>query len=314
VTVRVYPSLDVVVKAAPGGRVVALGVFDGVHLGHQAILREAAGMAGEVGASSTVVTFDPHPDTVLRPRSAPRILTSLERKAELLAGLGIDELVVVKFDRGFSMLSPEAFCRLVLSTRLGARSVFVGENFRFGHLGEGTAERLREYGAEHGFLVRPVSLVDQGGRPVSSTRIREELRAGHVEQAARLLGRPHRVEGEVVRGAGRGRTLDAPTANLAIPVGVALPRLGVYATRSIIDREVVQPSVTSVGTNPTFYKDRKVRVETLLLDYSGELYGSHIAVDFLERIRAQRTFTDAGSLAAHIQKDIIAARKAHARA
>jgi riboflavin kinase / FMN adenylyltransferase len=312
-TVRVYPTLEEVDEAPAAGRVVAIGVFDGVHLGHQAILKRAAEAAALIGARSAAVTFHPHPDAVLHPRSAPRVLTPPVRKAELLGDLGIDELVVVRFDREFSQLSPAAFCRLVLSHRLGARVVFVGENFRFGHRGEGTARRLEEYGRAHGFEVRSVPLVGDGEDTISSTRIREELRAGRVGEAARLLGRPHRIEGEVVRGAGRGRTLEAPTANLTVTRDMALPRLGVYATRSTIDGRAVHPSVTSVGTNPTFRKDRKVRIETLLLDYSGDLYGSHIAVDFLERIRPQRAFATAELLAERIKKDVEAARECHSR-
>jgi riboflavin kinase / FMN adenylyltransferase len=189
--------------------------------------------------------------------------------------------------------------------------VFVGQNFRFGHHGAGTAADLAEYGATHGFSVNAVSLVEQSGQTISSTRIRELVRAGRVVEAAQLLGRPHRIEGEVIRGAGRGRGLEAPTANLAPGRNVALPGLGIYVTRSLVDRHEVHSSVTSVGTNPTFEKDRKVRVETVLLEYSGDLYGSHLALDFLERIRGQRAFPDADSLAARIKEDIEIARRFH---
>jgi riboflavin kinase/FMN adenylyltransferase len=241
------------------------------------------------------------------------MLTSPERKAELLETLGIDELVVVRFDREFAGLSPGAFCRIVLSDRLAARIVFVGENFRFGHLGAGTAANLADYGSTHGFEVRPVPLVEEVGETISSTRIRELLGAGRVTEAARLLGRPHRIEGMVMSGAGRGRALEAPTANLAPARGMALPRLGVYVTLSLVNGREVYPSVTSVGTNPTFESDRKVRIETLLLDYRGDLYGNRLAVDFLERIRGQQTFPDAGSLARRIREDIEIARAVHAR-
>jgi riboflavin kinase/FMN adenylyltransferase len=308
-TMRVYGSLHEIDEAAGPGRVVAIGVFDGVHRGHQRILGDAVESARLRGAPAAAVTFYPHPEAVLHPKPGPRMLTSLERKAELLEALGLDELVVVKFDREFAQLSPEAFCRLVLSHRLGARQVLVGENFHFGHLGAGTPTDLRNYGATHDFEVRSVPLAEEGGETISSTRIRKLISAGRVVDAARLLGRPHRIEGEVVSGAGRGRALDAPTANLAVDPGTAVPRLGVYVTRSILRGEgVARLSVTSVGTNPTFETDRKIRIETLVLDHTGNFYGSRLAVDFLDRIRSQRTFPDAGSLAARIRRDVEIAR------
>lgn len=309
---RVYSSLDEVADAPKNGRAVAIGVFDGVHRGHQRILLEAVEQARSSGALSAAVTFYPHPEALLRPRSAPRMLTSLERKAQLLEALGLDELVVVRFDLDFAQLSPELFCRKVLSDHLGARLVYVGENFRFGHQGLGTPADLAAYGVEHGFRVRPVALVEESGEVISSTRIRDLLRRGRVAEASGLLGRPHRIEGAVISGAGRGgRVLEAPTANLSPERHMALPRLGIYVTRSTVEGTGVHSSVTSVGTNPTFEKDRKVRVETVLLDYRGDLYGKHMAVDFLAKIRAQRTFPDAASLAAQIKRDIEFARQVH---
>jgi riboflavin kinase/FMN adenylyltransferase len=311
--VRRYDSLEQVERAAPEGRVVAIGVFDGVHLGHQRIVTGAVDEARLRMASAAVVTFFPHPEAVLRPHAAPRMLMTMERKAELLRDLGVGELVVVKFDRDFSHLSPESFCRAVLSDRLGARAVYVGENFRFGHGGAGVVADLAEYGKTHGFEVRPVPLVKGGGEAISSTRIRELIRGGRVKEAAMLLGRPHRLEGTVTSGAGRGgQLLEAPTANLAPDRDIALPGLAVYVTRSLVDGGKSYPSVTSVGTNPTFESDHKVRIETLLLDYGGNLYGAHLAVDFLERIRPQRTFPDAESLAERIRADVEFARRAHA--
>jgi riboflavin kinase/FMN adenylyltransferase len=311
-SMRLYASLEEVADAPTNGRAVAIGVFDGVHRGHQRILLEAIEHARSSGALSAAVTFYPHPEALLRPRSAPRMLTSLERKAQLLEALSIDELVVVRFDQEFARLSPELFCRKVLSDHLGARLVYVGENFRFGHQGLGTAADLAAYGAAHGFRVRPVALVEESGEVISSTRIRDLLRRGQVAEAAGLLGRPHRIEGPVITGAGRGgRVLEAPTANLSPERPLALPALGIYVTRSTVERGDVYCSVTSVGTNPTFEKDRKVRVETVLLDYQGDLYGAHLAVDFLARIRAQRAFPDAESLAAQIKRDIEVARQMH---
>ncbi|MBN1629300.1 MAG: bifunctional riboflavin kinase/FAD synthetase [Thermoleophilia bacterium] len=311
-TLSVYHSLEEFTDATPRGRVVAIGVFDGVHRGHQRILGSAVQEAQRLGAPSMAVTFYPHPEAVLSPRSAPRMLTSLERKAALLAELGLDEMLVVRFSTEFAQLSPELFCRAVLSARLGARVVFVGKNFHFGHFGAGTPADLERYGATHGFEVRSVGLVEDGGETISSTRIRELLRAGHVAEAAHLLGRPHRIEGTVTRGYGRGRGLEAPTANLTATRQAAVPRLGVYATRAIVDRQLEYGAVTSVGTNPTFGSDRRVHIETLLLDFEGELYDHHLAVDFLERIRGQKTFADPASLAEQIRLDVEAARRLHA--
>jgi len=305
---RVYSCLSEVVEAPEQGRIVAIGVFDGVHLGHQRILEPAVSEARTGGALSTVVTFYPHPEAVLRPQVAPRMLTSLERKIELLESVFLDEVVVVRFDREFAQLSPESFCRAVLSRRLGARVVLVGKNFRFGHKGAGTPADLRDYGVTHGFEVRSITLAEKAGETISSTRIRKLLQAGQVKEGARLLGRPHRIEGPVVSGVGRGKRLDAPTANLTATREMALPGLGVYVTRSTVDHQHVHPSITSVGTNPTFETDRKVRIETLLLDFSGDLYGSHLAVDFLDRIRGQQSFPNAESLAARIKRDVAIAR------
>lgn len=308
-TMDVYHSLEDVPEQRSRGRTVAIGVFDGVHRGHQEILSRAVNAARRLDALCAAVTFYPHPEVVLRPRTAPRLLTLPERKAELIAELGVDELVILPFDRRFAALSPEAFCTEVLSERLGAREVFVGENFRFGRDGLGSPADLSSYGGAHGFHVTPVSLAHADGEVISSTRIRTLLASGRVAAAAHLLGRPHRVQGQVVSGAGRGRTLDAPTANLLIPRELALPRKGVYVTRAFLEDGTAQPSVTSIGTNPTFEKDRKVRVETLLIDFAGELYGRRLEVDFLERIRSQRRFVDPALLAARIREDVHLARR-----
>jgi riboflavin kinase / FMN adenylyltransferase len=305
---RIYNELPQVPAPTTQGRVVAIGVFDGVHRGHQRILGEAVKAGLETGAAVMAVTFHPHPEAVLRPTPAPRLLTSLERKAELIGTLGVDELVVVHFDRGFARLEPAEFCRRILSDHLGARVVLVGENFRFGHLGAGTSQDLREYGRSHHFEVRTVPLAEDGGETISSTRIRALIGAGHVSEAAALLGRPHRIEGLIVTGAGRGRTLEAPTANLAVATETAVPRLGVYVTRSIVEGGLIHPSVTSVGTNPTFEVDHKVRIETLFLDQGEDVYGRKMAVEFLERIRGQETFKDAQTLAGQIKKDSEIAR------
>ena len=305
---RTYHSLAELADPPPAGRVVAIGVFDGVHRGHQEILRKAVESARAAGASAAAVTFFPHPEAVLHGRSAPPMLTPLARKEGLLEALGLDELVVVPFDKDFARLTPESFCRAVLSDHLGARAVFVGDNFRFGHGGAGTPADLHEYGRSHGFEVVAVALALAGEEVISSTRVRELLGAGRVTEAARLLGRPHRIEGSVIRGFGRGKGLEAPTANLSPTPEMALPGLGIYVTRSTVESSDTYRSLTSVGTNPTYENDGKIRIETLLLDYSGALYGKHLAVDFLERIRGEQTFPDGGALAAQIRRDVEEAR------
>lgn len=305
---RIYRALTDVPDPVGAGRVVAIGVFDGVHRGHQQILSQAVEAARATGATPAAVTFYPHPDAVLHRRTAPPMLTPLERKAELLEGLGLEELVVVPFDREFARLSPAAFCSAVLSEHLGARAVFVGQNFHFGHGGAGTPADLRLYGQTHGFDVVAVALARDAGEVISSTRIREALREGEVAEAARLLGRPHRIEGTVISGVGRGRGLEAPTANLAPTPDMALPRLGIYVTQSTVDGGHTYRSVTSVGTNPTFESDGRIRIETLLFDFAGSLYGAKLAVDLLARIRDQRTFPDRDSLAAQIKQDAEIAR------
>ena len=306
---RIYEAPESIPEAPAGGRVVAIGVFDGVHRGHQRILREAVERARLVDDSVVAaVTFRPHPEAVLRPERAPRQLTALDRKAELMDALGVEELMVVRFDRAFADLSPADFCAQVLSRRLGARLVLVGENFRFGHHAVGGPEDLRQYGREHGFETSTVPLSEEDGKTISSTRIRGLIGSGHVAEATRLLGRPHRIEGVVVAGVGRGRTLSAPTANLAVEAETALPRHGVYVTRSLLSGMGAYASVTSVGTNPTFEADGVVRIETLLLDYEGDIYGARMAVDFLEWIRGQQRFAGPDVLAERIRLDVEAAR------
>jgi riboflavin kinase / FMN adenylyltransferase len=307
--VRVYRSLEDIAELPGRARAVAVGTFDGVHRGHQRIVGMAVSAAKSMQGVATVVTFEPHPDSVLRPESAPVLLTPLELKVALLEELGVNEVVAVPFDREFAALPPEDFCRRLLSQRLGARQVMVGANFRFGRRASGTPADLLAFGQEQGFSVTALHLVEEGGGPVSSTRIRALVLAGEVEAAARLLGRPHMLEGPVVGGARRGRTMGVPTANLVPPPGVAVPSLGVYVTRTIAGPWGAQQSVTSVGTNPTFESDDVVRIETFLLDFHGSLYSEGIRVEFLRRLRGQRTFPDAAALQIQMMADVAAAKQ-----
>jgi len=301
---RLYRSIEEIAPLGDTHRAVAIGTFDGVHLGHQAIIGRAVAAAAEMGGVATVLTFEPHPSLVLAPESTPLILTPLEPKLHLLQALGVQEVIAVPFDRRFSQLTPEGFCRLLLSERLGARQVTVGENFRFGRGGAGAPENLLEFGKELGFSVAAVRLMEMEGGPISSTRIRGLIELGRVEHAARLLGRPHSLEGYVVGGAGRGRDLGSPTANLDVSAHVAVPAHGVYVTLTDLGRGVEEPGVTSVGTNPTFETDGVTRVETYLLRFSGDLYSTKVRVGFLSRLRGQVTFSEAGMLIEQIGRDI----------
>jgi riboflavin kinase/FMN adenylyltransferase len=315
---RLYHSLDEVPERDGADRCVAIGFFDGVHRGHQQIIDRAVGAAAERGALSLVLTFDPHPNAVLHPEGAPRVLTPLELKAELVAARGVQELLVIPFDLEFSRLSPEDFCGLVLSERLAARSVMVGQNFHFGFRGAGTPETLAGYGRAHGFSVEILGLVARRGGAISSTRIRRLVSQGEVEEAAELLGHPHVLIGAVVGGAGRGRDLGMPTANLALePPDVVVPAPGVYVTRSRFGTGDPggqgRRSVTSVGTNPTFETDGVLRVETHVLDFQEAVYGQAMSVEFLTRLRGQRTFGRVEELVAQMRADLAAAREYFAR-
>jgi riboflavin kinase/FMN adenylyltransferase len=303
------------------GSVVTIGAYDGVHLGHQALFRRVLAMARERHCDSTIVTFDRHPATVVRPQSAPLLLTDTEQKLELLAATGVDRTVVIPFDEERSREQAEDFVTEVLVDGVGARAVVVGSDFRFGHGGRGNVELMRRMGSEHGFEVVGIELVpgdgDAGAVPVSSTRIRSLLAAGEVEAAAALLGRPHEVRGVVVHGDGRGRDLGFPTANIAVPAGILLPADGIYA--GWYERPPagatpggVHPAAVSVGRRPTFYDELGTPVvEAYLLDFDEDLYGERAKVRFTTRLRGdQERFASVDELVAQMAKDVTAARAA----
>jgi riboflavin kinase/FMN adenylyltransferase len=299
------------VEAAPAGwgrSVVTIGVFDGVHRGHQEIIGHMVSRARQLGTASVVVTFDPHPSEVVRPGSHPAVLTESDRKADLVEALGVDVFCVIPFTLEFSRLSAETFVHDVLVEHLHASAVVVGENFRFGHKAAGDVALLETLGRSFGFTVEDAPLVS--GPPasaiLSSTYIRSCVDAGDVAEAATALGRPHRLEGVVVRGDQRGRQLGFPTANLLTSAHAAVPADGVYAawlarrTRSGPQR---LPAAVSIGTNPTFH-GRERRVEAYVLDFDDDLYGERLSLDFVAHLREQRTYNGTDPLVAQIAKDV----------
>mgnify|MGYP001267350204 CR=1 FL=1 len=309
--VRRWHGLDEV-PADWGRSVVTIGVFDGVHRGHQRIVRAAAETARERGVRSVVITFDPHPDEVVRPGTHPPLLTTTRRRIELLEGLGTDAVAVVPFTLELSKVPPDEFVQSVLVERLHAAHVIVGEDFRFGHRARGDVALLTELGAKYDFTVAGMPLVADGG-PISSTYIRGRLEEGAVEDAAKALGRPHRVEGVVVRGHQRGRALGFPTANLETLPHTAIPADGVYAGRLVCDSDRYPgfswPAAISIGTNPTFDGQERT-VEAYALDRDDlDLYGEHMAVDFQARIRDTLKFDSIDALVEEMRRDVERARE-----
>jgi riboflavin kinase / FMN adenylyltransferase len=289
--------------------VVTVGMFDGVHRGHRALLDRVAGEAAARGVAAAAVTFDRHPLAVLRPGSEPPLLTTLDRKVELLGRAGMQVVLVLEFTRELSEVGAEAFADQVLFEGLAARAVVVGENFRFGHKAAGDPALLASLGRPRGIDVVAVPLHRDGDQVVSSTRVRSELAAGDVAAAAASLGRPYALEGEVVVGDRRGRPLlGVPTANLEVPPGIALPADGVYAGHLTDQTDgVPRPAAISVGTNPQFGTDH--RVEAHVLDFDADLYGHRVSVSFAHHLRGQAVFANVEELAAQIRADIDQARR-----
>jgi riboflavin kinase / FMN adenylyltransferase len=293
------------------GCVVSIGAYDGVHLGHRYLIRQLKAMAAELGCASAVVTFDRHPAMVVRPESAPKQLTDLAQKLELLASTGLDYTLVVHFDKARSEESPEEFVTEVLVGSMGAQAVVVGHDFHFGHRREGNVALLQRMGAEYGFDVHGLRLVPdaQGGEPVSSTGIRERLAEGNVEGAAALLGRRHEVRGVVQRGDARGRTLGFPTANVAVPDEICLPADGIYAGWYERPDGTVHPTAISLGRRPTFYETADASLlEAHLLDFDGDLYDEGARVRFVSRLRGEQRFDSVDDLVAQMARDCQAAR------
>jgi riboflavin kinase/FMN adenylyltransferase len=267
-------------------RKVAVGEFDGVHLGHREVIR----------GSDTVLTFEPHPLRVVRPEAAPRLLTSLEAKSELIGQLGVDELVVIPFDDSFAHQTPQEFIDHVLCERLQATHVSVGENFRFGHRAAGDTDMLA---ADPRFETRVVPLVEVDGEVVSSSHIRGLVSAGEVELATRFLGQPFQIRGEVVTGDRRGRTLGFPTANIVPDERLVCPGHGVYAAHAD-----GTPAAVSVGVRPQFQTGRGVLIEAYLIDREVDLYGRQLRIAFLRRLRGERRFESTQALVEQMRRDV----------
>ena len=296
-----------------GASVVTIGVFDGVHRGHQRIMSAAAESGAELGLPVVVITFDPHPAEITRPGSHPPLLCTTRRRAQLLAEMGVDAVCMLPFTYEFSQLGPDEFVRAVLVDRLHARRVVVGDNFRFGHRAAGDVALLSELGDKYDFSAEGVPLLADDGVTISSSGIRARLAAGDVAGATGDLGRPHRVEGGVVRGQQRGRALGFPTANLETPPHTVIPADGVYAGWLASLDEDGQPTerwpaAISIGTNPTF-DGRERTVEAYALDRDDlDLYGMHMAVDFADRLRGMVRFESAAALAEQMRRDVDTAR------
>jgi riboflavin kinase / FMN adenylyltransferase len=295
------------------GTALTIGFFDGVHLGHRVVIGEARRIAAELGAKSAVVTFDRHPASVVRPESAPLLLTDLDQRLELLATTGIDYAVVVRFDEARSSESAEDFVRDQLVECLGSRAVVVGADFHFGKGRRGDVALLERMGHEHGFEVDGLELVASGrehARKVSSTAIREALAAGDVEDANRMLGRAHEVRGIVRTGDQRGRELGWPTANVAVPDGMQLPADGIYAGWYVRPDGTELPTAISLGRRPTFYEEQPYSLlEAHVIDFSGDLYDEEARVRFVRRLRGEQRFESVEALVDQIGRDVEQARE-----
>jgi len=306
--VRRYHSLGDLPLGGPR-RVLAIGTFDGVHVGHQEVIRRAIALAEERGLGSMALTFEPQPIAVLRPELKPAVLTHISLKSQLIERLGIEELLVLPFTRAFSRIRAERFAEMLVAPPVGADAVVVGENFRFGNSGSGTVEMLAQFGRSRALHVEcPPMVASADGKPISSTRIRRLIATDQVAAVIPLLGRMHSVEGVVVSGDGRGRGMGLPTANLEVPADSAMPSRGVYAGRAVLARGRSAAAI-NIGLAPTFATAAEpraaVRLEAFLLDHDGsDLYGETMRIDFIERLRDERRFESTEALMAQITEDI----------
>jgi riboflavin kinase/FMN adenylyltransferase len=281
--------------------VLTLGVFDGLHLGHQRIMQTVVDRAKAVGAVPTAITFDPHPRAVLHPETAPPLLQTLDQRLANLEVLGLEQTIVVKFDREFAGQPAEDFLANIVHDRLQAKEVYLGKGFAFGKNRGGNIDLLRSMSEKLGFVADEVDEVRLRGIRVSSSAIRQLLVEGRINLARRMLGRPYGVEGIIIRGNRRGHTIGFPTANLR-PHNRVIPKYGVYATATLIDGKW-RKSITNIGVRPTFENDAEPSIESYIFDFDGDLYGDVLRVRFLHRIRDERKFNGIDELKAQIEKD-----------
>ncbi|MDP2654019.1 MAG: bifunctional riboflavin kinase/FAD synthetase [Candidatus Omnitrophota bacterium] len=291
--------------------VVAIGVFDGLHLGHQRLIRTAVAKARDIRGTSVVMTFHPHPVHVLHPESGLSLLVSLPYRLKLVEAIGVDACLVVPFTKRFSRLLPEIFIKKLIVDRIGARAVIVGDDFRFGKDRTGTMDLFHEAGRRYGFEVLPVHLVNKNHHRISSTRIRRLISRGRFEDASRFLGRPYAFYSRVIRGDGRGRALGYPTANLLLS-GEVIPPVGVYLMR-VFTKRGMYLGIANVGRRPSFRKISPLTLEVHLLDFQGNLYGHDLLVEFVKKIRNERIFPSRDALIGQIRRDEATARRFFAR-
>ncbi len=290
-------------RVAPGRPcAVTIGVFDGVHRGHQHLVRLLLERAHRDGLASVAITFNPHPRTVLRPGTAVTYLTSLEERVELLQGLGLDAVAVLPFTSELAQLSPHEFLAM-LSQELDMRLLMVGPDFALGRNRAGTVSVMRAAGEKFGFRIEVAPLLAEDDEKVGSTVVRQALSDGDLERVSRLLGRPYSLRGPIVAGDHRGRTLGFPTANIAIGLDRALPAFGVYVTRAHL-RESTYESCTSIGVRPTFDVEPRPTVEAYIIDFDEDVYGDELRLDLLHRLRGELKFADVDDLVAHMRRDI----------
>lgn len=288
------------------GTVLTLGVFDGLHLGHQKIMETVVSRARSTGLIPTAITFDPHPRAVLYPENSPPLLQTLDQRLANFEVLGIEQTIVVRFDKDFANQNAEEFLGDIVHERLQAKEVYLGKGFAFGKNRGGNIELLRKMSQELGFFADEVAEITLHGQRISSSKIRHLLAEGKVNLARRMLGRPYGVEGQIVRGDQRGRTIGFPTANLK-PRNRVVPKYGVYATATLI-KDVWRRSITNVGVRPTFEGDKETSIESYIFDFDGDLYGEVLRVRFLHRIRDEKKFGGIEELKAQIEKDSKRAR------
>jgi len=294
-------------KTGPGGVCLAISVFDGVHLGHQSVIGRAREEARQRGALSVVLTFDRHPNAIVAPQNVPPLIYPLAKKLRVISSLGVDATCVIHFDKAFSQISGEQFIRGVARDFKAIRAVCVGETFMFGCRRSGNVALLRTWGGELGFALHALPDVSLGGQPVSSTRIREAVRAGRLEEAGQLLGRPYTLCGPVVTGEQRGRKICFPTANLDL-AGILVPSAGVYAADAEVAGKTHRAAV-NIGHRPTVHSlNAPLSVEAHLLDFRGDIYGQEIELTFLKKLRDERKFPSVIALQQQIEEDVAAAR------